>query len=429
MKGQSSTEFIILLAAVSAFAVTILSLYAGLASREAPVYSSLRNVSGLDYSNMMATTDTASQLSVYVPSTTYLMQPARAYAIVYLPAGFAISNVTAGEAGIGAIQYSYVGQGNPSILSIPILLTAVGQHNVSVAVVAVNGSNTVALHAYGMTVTVNGSASQYVRNQSGQVSAYIARRNESLLYGLSSPVSMGAITQSSSCTMMNFWDQLWPIQMQCGDAKWEVRIFDDYCFGAYGTTRTYCFYGPGNGKIMQKVNYSYSPYYNISLVTNVGGTMLTANLSSHAPSSYVYLGNAIAGNAVVDGNIIAYGPDPAQSIAVLRSNAARLVNMSYYTTFQQYLNNVESMLAYYNNTGVDNSQMSAIQQAISAYDSYVNSTLPAQSTSQCIYLTGRGMLSCPPLQEFVYGDILERLNDSLNANETVYVDGSKISVR
>lgn len=429
MKAQSSVEFMVLLAAVAAFAVFVLSVYGSFSARELPVFASLAN-SPLDGNTAAAgNVASAGYVSLYLPATTYLEEPSRAYALLRLPAGFGVSNVSIGDGGLDVLPYSYDGTGPEGIISVPIVPSNTGLNVLDINVTATDGGNSLHLLASGTTLTLESNGSQYAQNQSSRITASIIRRNESLLYGLSPRINVSAITQGSGCTMMNFWDQVWPIQMQCGAAAWQVRAYDAYCYDTRGTTITYCFYSSGSGRSVQKVDYAYDAAYNITLLTHMEGGSLSANLSSRSGTSRVYMGGTSEGNATVDGNVIAFGPDPSQGLVLVRSNSVYLANMSYYAALQQYMDSAEGILAYYNNTLVDASQLSSIQQAVSAYDSYVDSAAPAPSGSPCAYVNASGTVSCPPSQAFIYGDILERLGGAFRANATLYFEGSRISIR
>lgn len=427
MKAQGSIEFILLLVGVTAFSVLVVSIYLRFTSSEAGVFAALSSPAAAD-----AGTGSAAgrpYLSLYMPSESYVGQLAHAYLVAYLPDGYNVSNVSIGESGLNVLPLSYLSEASPVIASIPILPSRGGINSMTVSLRISNSSSAAELESIGTTFTSNLSGPAYQPPRVQSAYAYIDRENESLVYGLSRPQNTSVVLAGSSCTRRDARGTLYGIREQCGDASWQVRAYDGYCYTMYGATRTYCYYSRPSGKSTQMIDYAYEPSYNISVKTSVLNYSMVASLSSSRTASQLLLGNTVAGTAEVSGNVIAYGTNPSQDfIAIGASNGLLLANMSYYSALQQYLGNLAGILSFYNNTEIEGPQLSSINASLYTYDSYVNSSDYPEAASPC-YLGASGSLVCPPLQEFIYPNITEQLGLGFSINTSVYADGSRITIR
>lgn len=429
MNAQSSMEFIILLAAVSAFAVAVLSASSGMSSQVRSMASLLPNISSNSVlQSMQPAQATQGALSLYLPTVSYVNESNEGYAIAYVPGGFTIRGVSADAPNMALLPYDSSGQGQPYVISVPFVPNAPGKNAMSIRLTATNGTSTLTMLASGETESVD-PAAQYDSPQ--QPYATIVRNNESMIYGLSGAVSVQGITQSTGCTKSDFWGNPYPIAQQCGNAFAYMRTFDDYCYDRFGATLTYCFYTQGSALGIRKVNYTYSPYYNISLSVMVGNATLLSGLTSSREDSSVFYGGEAVGTASVLGDVASYGRDPAMGVVMLgNATAVRAVNMSYYQTFEQYLNDALAVIGYYNNTAVDSSQLSSVQQSVSSYDAYAAGLGKApNATAQCSYSRALDSLVCRPVQGFAYSIDVNLSRGIYSGNTVIYTEGSSIRLR
>jgi hypothetical protein len=437
IRSQATIEFILISVAVISFMVFFLGLYASSPLQKSATYNA---ITAIFANNTPSTTNAVSALIVkgfmYIPTVTYVNRSNPAYLLFYINKNVRIERIRLESQNIDFIPSSYtnISSSNPDILYFSMIPSSIGNHNIIAYVEIGNDSvsKNVVLNSstISMPDTSSGNRSGTAANQT-RVYASIIRHNESLLYGMSSPTQIQSITESRSCTYLNWWDSPLPINEQCGSsAVWQVRIFSGQCFDeGISNTWTYCFYlqneGSANG-----INSNYSNSYNITLGMKVNNRTLESNMSSLKSNSDLFYGNRVYGNASTNNNdIISYGPQLSNNFVVLGGN---VISINYLQSYLQYLNNAKGILNYYNNSGVGASELSSIQQAISSSNDYISAldSAPNEIGKVGCNLIQNKELICKPESNFIYGNITAYLSmNPFGINVTVYAEGSTIYIK
>lgn len=412
----------LIMAAVGAFVVTVLAAYSQFSGQIGPLASLMPNMSSMGFVSAANGIRTDSSIRLYLPEITYVNQGSDAYLIAYLPPGYEIENMSGTSNGMDVLQGSYNGDGeNPYVVRMGIVPRTAGNNTMNVSLVANREGNTIELTASSSTMSV---ILQTVDH--GTVQASIARNNESLLYGYADSNPIENISVSTGCTKNDFWGSPYPIGRQCGDAFAYLRVFSDYCYNTYGASLTYCFYDSSTGNSIQQPGIAPSAQYNITVNVTANGYNMTSVLSSNDPSSRLLWNGSVVGNASV-GSVDAHSSGGQADLILLSNGTVKGLSATDYQAFRQYLNSANSMLSYYNNTGVDPTTLSLVLQSVSAYDSYASGIGRTGGGTACTRVSNG--ISCPATDNFTY-DIDARISGKVYAgNETLYVGGSRITVR
>ena len=435
MRSQATIEFILISVAVISFMVFFLGLYASSPLQKSATYNAITAI----FAN--STPNTANQTSalivkgfIYIPTITYVNKSNFAYLLLYANKNnVRVKRVSIDSQNTSIIpsNFANISISNPVILYFSMVPSSRGNHSIMAYVEIGNDSvsKNIVLNSSTISILNAPSGNGSTANQT-KISASIIRHNESLQYGMSSPTQIQSITETRSCTYLNWWDTPLPINEQCGNnAVWQVRIFSGQCFDeGISNTWTYCFYLQ-NESSANGINSNYSNSYNITLDMKVGNRSLESNLSSFKSNSNLFYGNKVYGNATVYNNIISYGPQLSNNFIVLGGN---VISINYLQSYLQYLNNAKGILDYYNNSGVGASELSSIQQAISSNNNYISvlDSAPNEIGETGCSLTQNKELICKPESNFIYGNITAYLSiNPFGINETVYAEGSTIYVK
>ncbi len=428
MEIQSSLEFIVILAAVAALSVFILSMYAGFSHQEKSIFAMLPYVSTY---NGAYSGNGISQLQafLYVPNVTYVNKSNSVYLMLYLPQNTSIASATPVSAGALFLPSGYrnpAAQGS-YLLGFAFVPNSLGVQNVSVDIILRGSNGTYARTLSSSTITVP-SPTSVPRQNPAAAYAKVNGSNESVIYRLSGFHNIQQITESSSCTQEDFWYVPVPISQQCGDAKWQIRVFSTYCYDAYATPMTICFYLRNTTANVSTVNNTYGLSYNVLLTLDINGSQMHATLNGQNQSP-VYLGDSYVGNAMVHSAASTSLPIPQFGIVVIgKGGEIYPTNYSLYQTHQQYLNSVEGVLGYYNNSNVDSPTISAVQQAVSTYNTDVGTLLNASPTQLQCNVSASG-LSFRAATPFAYNIFANLSVSAYSGNMTLYSGSSSVVVR
>ncbi|MDE1873536.1 MAG: hypothetical protein KGI04_00225 [Candidatus Micrarchaeota archaeon] len=255
-----------------------------------------------------------------------------------------------------------------------------------------------------------------------QYSASISGRNEEIAYALDPPSEVINLTQFSHCTQVGFYGNPFGIDTQCGSTNaWMY-------FGSYDCGRmsgAYCIMPQSTGYSLEGMAGGRTYVYSFSLQVYTPSGVLLTQISSANATSPIMLNGAVVGNATV-AEASSIDPTPSPTL-LLHGNSSSAVNQSQYSVYEQELNALVPMLAFYNGTGVADSTAASIQQAIGAYATSQVRLLGAGVRASCPI--SEGSYLCPAASPFLYLINLT-LSPSLGmANQTLSYLGSSISVR
>jgi hypothetical protein len=235
----------------------------------------------------------------------------------------------------------------------------------------------------------------------------------------------------SHCSQMDWWYKQRSLKVQCGNADWYFWTFDSYCYWDLGIYyKTYCVKMDAANTAVSKISAKQSYGYSLSLQLYNKTMSMAANLTDQNPTSALICGNGAAcGNASISG-VSGLGQQPYDNYVVLnKSGALRAANVSYYSTYAQYLSSFNSFMDYHNGTDTD--------PAIAAMEiSYFNSkskeliAAPQAYNDQCSIATrgNKSYYSCKPASGLYYA-----INASISgvvhvASQSIAVEGSTIKI-
>jgi hypothetical protein len=439
MKGQTAVEFVIILAAVSALSVSIIAAYSTTSSSQNVVYNTILNSSIEGFNQTGQATYQSPYVYAYIPNVTYVNSSNRMEVLVYLVDNYSV-NVSISGGGAVAVPVPDYGEDSEGFTTFPISVvpTMGGPFSLEteIRIVAENRTflKNISLDSYAET-----GSTQETSPSSGDVylEASLERHNESVIYNTTDWVPYYNATQSYHCSQENFFYQQYGIQTQCGSASWYYFYFSDYCYGVKGIlTDTYCVYLNGTERSYSSLDPTPSYYYNLTLTlyNQSSGDGYTSNLSSGNPSGRIYSEGKAVGNVTVSNDIYGYGQLRYENpVLINESGAIRPEDSGSYTDYQNALSNFESMMNYYNGIEVSDSEYSAIQEAIGAFNTASEGLQTPQnfSVSGC-YLknsTEGYEYYCNPLQPLDYLNISTNFVGSTGIkNGSISLDGSIINI-
>ena len=322
MKSQGSIEFIILLAAISAFSIVVVAGYSHISSFEANAYNAVANSSQIALEEP-ASIPIAPYIYLYLPNTTYTNASNIFHVLAYSPGSYSLAfNAAVSEGGGQVVPENYSGTGAGfSDIALNLFPERVGALQLVLS----------ARISYGNAVfSKNVTASSYAINrQTGQNSsqgqqnslyASIVRHNESLVYGSQDWSDVYDMVQTSRCSYEDFLFHQYSIQIQCGDARWYYFESDSQCYSEGITTRTYCVYLDAGNASYASMNQTPAYIYNITLyLHNSSGATYASNLSSANPSAGLYMKGRSYGDVVVGNDIYAALPTSYAETVLLNS--------------------------------------------------------------------------------------------------------------
>ena len=443
MKAQTSLEFILILAAVIGIAVAALGMMHNLQLSESAATGRIANQTEPgNASNTYVQPSGSPFIYAEISNITYVNGSNEGYLVAYMPQGYSLRNIN-----ISGINASVIWQPGNSYPATGIYASdyfavpkSVGRISVLVSA-EFNGP-------YGLDQKEAVAYAYAEVEQSGSVigagtapangiylTPQLSARNETLLYDPAGIAPVYTVSMTSHCSYENWEYQQLGIADQCGNAQWYFWIFSDYCYWDKGiTTATYCVYMDNTSASAGTFNsvpaYSYNT--TLQLYNNTYGIHMSAMLNSRSADSPVLEGNATYGNASAGTQISAESPLPEGSVFLIKSrNGSYIAGSGGYQSYLQALNSLDSVLGYYNGSGIDSGSMETIQQTIGSYNTaaarLLNSTL--EQVGGCRFDNLSDYLDCSPAGPFDYLNMTAVLSNSINARQGVeYFSGSAIGI-
>ena len=400
MNIQSSLEFLLILSAIAALSLGVLSLYGNTLSAGRQLYGAFTSPNNIT-NNSASSAEENPELSAYIPlnSTTLSANPmfmetygcSNGKAKLILNSGsvaFSNNNFSYNFTG-AAIKYLYFDpeHSGQHLLNIDYNITC-GKYSKS-----------------GNSEYNTYSSFESTQKNESTITAAITYENESISYPFNAS-NILSINESNHCTEKDVWTGfIYPPSIQCGSINsWDYMVFDGSCESPdWSYSRTYCFAPEDSGYsilIPDTANYSYS--YKILVSIKEGENTLLFNLSSTDPSSLILLDGKVIGNATVESVTVS---SPVTSPYIQSQWGYSQISTSAYSGYAEAESNAYQTLRFYNSTGVSYSTSSAIQEAVSAADSEEKSLISGvsqynRSNSSC-NITGLFYI-CKPRYPFTY---------------------------
>ena len=438
MRLQTAIEFLIISAAVASFSVTALGIYAHMNSSQKQFVSYAFNHTA-DTANMLnaAIGDNGSiTLSASIPNFTYVNKATQIDIIVFGQRSMFLKSLFISDRGKGSLSPKTFGNetiGGIGLLYSECVPNSTGYANIEISATFATSNGLVYRNASLNTYVSPGNGSATAL-QNHVYSPSMAAKDEYVAFGASESNPIYRLSYSSHCSQLNWWYQQLPIGQQCGNAKWYFFISSGYCYYDYGApTVTYCVYLDPTGGNYSQINQTGSKSYNLTLNLTNGTARLSSILTQDANRSQLLYENKSYGNTYVSGVIEGFYPKPYSNELFMNDNSTeKVVNISYYSSYMQQLNNVNAELAYYNNSEVSGSDLSSILQVISGYNTYENAFVSAiNSTSKYCALSDLNgpVYKCRTYSPFEFTNITAVIKNYYGANNSYIVDGSEVNIR
>ncbi|HUY70397.1 MAG TPA: hypothetical protein VMV00_02410 [Candidatus Baltobacteraceae bacterium] len=434
-KGQTSIEFMVLLAASASLGVVGLAMYQHLSGSQSAVFSSILNASGSAHTAQYHSTNGSYSASLSLGGTSYLNRSNGIYLLVTAPYGAYIARADINSTGGTVSPGSYNGTTTDGItlMQFSFIPSQQGSGSVSASVnVSYNGTTRIlrsTAYTYSIPFVADAPSGG---TGSPQFSAAITTINQSITYPLAAPINISYVTQWSHCTFHNLFGTL-SYQGQCGDANWDYVSFSESCYYESGvTTATYCMKLDATQSSYSTISGTQGYIYAIELRLYNQTMSLSALANSSSAGPRVLDGSGIqAGNATVSA-VSGIGSNPSQGYVVLNvSNAERVVGISSYQPYAQALNNLDSVLGYYNQSGAQGSDVSSIQDAIDGYNNQVLQFTNASNAvnPQCtLSAPGRNQVyACAPVSGLYY--TINATVSGVKSPQLLSVAGSTVDIR
>ena len=428
MKIQSSLEFLLILSAIAALSLGLLSMYSNTLSVSRQAYDAFINPNSIQ-NNLSSQSGDNPNLYAYVPLNSTALSENPMFMETYgctngkaelslSSASVAFSNNNFSYNFTGAtIKYLYFNPENSGQHLLNI------DYNITCGKYSNSGSS-----EYN---TYSSSTAPTQKNESA-ITAVITYENESVLYPFSTS-SISYINESNHCTEKDVWSGfIYPPSVQCGSTNsWDYMVFDGSCESPdWSYSRTYCFVpGESGYKILlpDTANYSYS--YKILVRINGDSKMLLFNLSSADSSSLIMQEGKIIGNATVESVTVS---SPTTSPYIQSPQGYSQISSSAYSGYTEAENNAYQVLGFYNSTGVSYSTSSAIQEAVSAMDLNAKRLLDSihQYNNSNLSCSISGLYyDCKPAYPFTYIINLTLYNNTYPGNTTLLYYGSIVNLK
>jgi hypothetical protein len=431
MRQQTSIEFMIILAVLGALMVFVISTYAKFSAQESPGFSALDNMTTWTQTNYSESVQNP-YIDVYMPALSYVNNSNYMYVLLHSSNGSRISYVRPYSQNMLFIPENYSGNASAgqSMFYFTVFPQRAGVNKVNVSVEVYVGNKIYLLNASSTTFSIYNSANGSRKQENATLFASITRHNENVIYNPGNITRIYSVYDSVSCTQLNFWDNPVSIQQQCGDASWQVRINSGVCVAEGTPTLTYCFYKKYQNADIDTIGSSYHSSYNITLNVGVDGTLFNANLTSAKNQSALMNNNAAYGTAIVYGQAVTYSTNIPQDFALLaKQSGLSALQISSYQTFEQYSNNLQSTLNFYNNSIVSSSTLTSINQEVNADNSYITVLMNSTSSNINGCSLTQSSIVCSSTSPFIYNNITARFQKNVfSGNSTIDVGGSTINV-
>ncbi|MEM0150073.1 MAG: hypothetical protein QXW10_04210 [Candidatus Micrarchaeaceae archaeon] len=433
MKAQTSIEFLLILAAVAGMSVTFIYAYEHASSQMNSIYGYLNATGKENNFTMPNPAGVHARAYMYVAPIMYLNGTGSVEVIAALPQNASSVEITPASNAFDFLPSDIYANStfSPYIAYFQAMPRQTGKEEIAVIVKITDGNAIMYEEANASTYVYGQNAPPGSNATLEPISASVKQNNDSVLYGLSQKEGVPKLEETYHCTYLNFWYTPLSFKDQCGNAAWDFSIFTDGCYDSGSTGRTYCVYEDPTGTYTQNVTYSSGYLYNATLSLAYENSAYVSNMNNKKTEAALLEGNAVAGNAVISGQIIGQAVQQPSSMEVVDSNgSAYPVGIDAYDAYEQYFLAMEGKLGYYNGSGVDSSEFSSIQQSVSAYNAYLSKFLgtPADKSCNVTSSTDNDYLSCPAAAPLDFENVTAYLNN-ISVNRTILADGSTINVR
>jgi hypothetical protein len=431
MRAQTTLEFVIILSAVASLSVFVIGAYFGLTNAQKPFYEKALNqtwTSNATY-NPGGNAGSAEELYASIANLTYVNRSNSLEVIIAsnmtVPKVYVVS---AQDVAVTPEAYYNVSPDGISVLTFSVVPKAPGP----VDLTAVADFAYANASSNADTYAAQPSASP-VYQWNPEFSASLSSRNESVYYSIGPPKPVYTVSMWSHCSWETWWtDVQESITTQCGDANWYFWEFDPNCYWNHDIYfATYCVRLNPTNTSFSSIQDTQQYGYNATLVLYNGTMRLGASLNNlNGTSALTGSDGRVYGSANITG-VSGAGPQAYSDYILMNtSGSERIVNMSYYETYSQYMNGLYSLMNYYNNTQGDSSSAA---QEMSYFNSssmdFINS--PAAQEQYCGIMDSGGnvVYSCKPLSGLYY-DINVSIDPLVfDSNQTLSVQGSTINLR
>lgn len=263
--------------------------------------------------------------------------------------------------------------------------------------------------------------------------AYLSTSNESVAYPIASQAPVYTISQSSHCTITNYWSggSTWPPAAQCGNpSTWDYIVSWVTCGVSpyYSYSRSFCMFPDETAYNISTTMSNYSISYRLGLEIYTPSGILTSNLSGLGATSRLYLNGLAVGNATISGASAGIPPNYAELISYRGSYSE--ANQTDYNAYTQAKNSLYPTLAYYNGSSVSGDIQSAIQEGIVAFNSSAQALVASASSApqQGCSITNKTYTckSTYPISFIINASISQ---PSGIENATLYYQGSVINLK
>ncbi len=425
VRSQSSTEFLAILAAVAAFSVVALAVYAHFSSAQSSLYKGISGISGNLPGQASKNTVGAPHIDMYMvaPNTTTVNKSTGVYLIVD---GQGAISVLASASGQGISVYpswqnsTFRGFG---ILEFTAIAGSSGAKSVSIEASATSGNTTITRNQSVVMIALQGpslDASNPASVNASFTGSIVENGQQRMDYYVSKPSQIYNVTYWSHCTYIGFFGGILPEPAQCGANTWGFDTGDSSCnvFAYDGDNRFYCFALQGDNANASSIGQQSGYLYNITLRISNASLALQATLTDNASSGELI--NSNGGEYGYAEITSVYAPDvypvPYLAYAVLgKQNRISAVNISAYSNYSSMHNQVTQLLNIYNSTG--GADLGYIEGLISE----LNRSASRLASSQPV----NGSACLPTSQS--YPTYYSCTTHSLNFNILVHLNGSQYS--
>ena len=446
--GQSSIEFIILLAAVSSFAVSVLGIYLHVTHSQTSAYTELLNATATEIKNQtgyIAASPSDNVLEyVYAPEEVYVNHSSTVQVVVYA-SNATMDNITMGADHMYAIPSKFYNTSiaQVQIFSFTVIPEAVGRLNITIdsVVQTMSGVNHILKNTTTYSVLQPGSALTPNSTSAPLFVPTLTENYGSVLSNISPQSNITYLSEWSHCGYIGFWGHELSMQAECGsNAKWYYYMFSDPCYYDDGVVwATTCVYENTMNSTLYSIGVQNRYIYNDTLLLSNASESKTLYSSINSLTNTSILresgSNASVGNVTVGGQVTAYVPTQDYSYYVLRrSENFTIINSSTASQYTQLLNSLNDVLGYYNGSEIGDSELATIQQTISSYNrgaaELYNSTRADSPCAISQYNTSTPLYSCKPFGAIDFGNLTVKINNSVpHKNASFSVSGSYIYIR
>ncbi len=440
-KLQSSIEFLFIAAAVAALSLAIVSAYVHFSHEQKQNYQKIIDANSYNLSTQLQQAPSNLSAFAVLPDTTTVNKTSFGYLIVAGP-----GNITANiqiSGGQGVTEYpSQISErlNRFGVLSFNIMPLNAGEKNLSIQFTlnsinsSISKNITEEFEAISQAPIANHTSNNITPSTalSGSISSIV----EEIGYPISQKIPLYAITYWSHCTYHNWWTgNIEPENQQCGAGTWGFDTGDPTCnpYVWNGDDRYYCFAKQQNNQSIGDIGQKPSYIYNVTLYLHNSSVSMKAELNSSSQAGML-LGknNKIYGTASVAkvyGNA-AYPPYYSNYVVFYVNGSGRIINTSKYSAYSNTWSSLMQQFDAYNNTGGGNlGYVESLISSLNGEKAAINSTL-AVNGSGCTLQSSISLIECNATEPLSFV-INVTLNSTMfqNPNQTIYIQGSEVSVK